>query len=1216
MANEQKVNKVKGNKINFYKFVGKIADKKGVFTSIGDSKVAKAVNNLGSAVNGIARVLDEFVELSAKNFLASSKQGAKYGKLQKGDEKKKGGVKNNNLLTGFGKIAAAGFGGILGLFGSLFSAFVILPIFDWIRKNPDKVKSIVEGVAAVGKFLYEMISGAVYVTLELIAGFTKLPFWKEILKFGMFFAALGVSFLAFKKLFGGKAATVVVKTIFKLFKGFFAELVKFSVRLAKRVAKGARGALKKGGLGRGRRMLVGAAAMVGTGIALDAGIDALTGKQLEEAERELTAAEKTEEEDTKKSAADFEKSLVSAIASTEQKAKSPAAAAATPSPVGGVQPAVESKQTTVGGVQPAPETPTRGVGGILPGSAPVPMNLPPPSGGPPAPMSKGGRVRSPILRALGGAVSHGGVQPAGASRPIQTPSFSGAAPGGLTKPIPKFKPLGDLSKLLGTGIGGSNNTPLADGGDADAKKQQRLLPKLIQMPLKAVGVATLGILNNLIQSIGRIPGAGIFANVLKSMIDPVASAFGLKSNVGQMAKSATSGSSSKENEQRQKKEKEKQAKNRVKVLSREQQNNIATTGSGGGSGKKDRGFFGNMMGLIGMSKGGWIQGPQTGYPVSLDGGNSVSFIGHGTEYVATKSQGGKSSSAYVVPYDTPATRGNKNLTDRRIGEAMSAGYKFSSGGTPPQSVGGVQPAQPALTPMQQWAGHFPDLAAKVKPGQSGYDEIRAVLDKKPSGFELAAKGVDLVKDAGNVVKGLDPAQAIAATTGVLGASNPTVRQAFTGPSLMPKGSNVGGGDDRPSNMKFLDKNPFATAVRGEGKKFAAGGPAPVAAPAGAPAGAPAAGIHPYLTKMDDKNMKKSVSGPGLCVTGSLDTMQKSGVPNPAATGSDRGNNPRGAIVQLIKSFGWRSIGGSSKQLNSPYGQVSTGMYSKGEYSKAIDAGLIPSGALIFQTKHPDWNGTSFNSRGYDMAIARKKGNALWNGDPSGEYGRWVYGGGTQHVIALSPGGKSGDGTAPPAGGGGGGGGAEGGGAPGSSPADPNNPNGGAAAPPPDAASLMQAVIAAIGPARDAIAGLSIGGIVRIPKFAAGGKVPGGDTQVAGASPPAAGASALAALKPALDDAIASLSGAPTSLKSASEAAIAAKNSKAQTTQQSAAATTVATAKAVTKSNEVMPAHLNTSGGGGAGGVTVPVGGDKKIDDVHKFRPGFGHFSGATFGDFV
>jgi len=173
-------------------------------------------------------------------------------------------------------------------------------------------------------------------------------------------------------------------------------------------------------------------------------------------------------------------------------------------------------------------------------------------------------------------------------------------------------------------------------------------------------------------------------------------------------------------------------------------------------------------------------------------------------------------------------------------------------------------------------------------------------------------------------------------------------------------------------------------------------------------GSPAS--HAYLDKLSDKNIKKAYAAAGLCVTGSLDTMQQSGVPNPAATGNDVGNNPRGAAVQLIKSFGWQSIGGSRTTLKSPYGTVSTGVYSKSEYAKAVDEGKVPSGALIFQTRHSDWNGTSPSSRGFDMAIAQRKGRSLWNGQALGQ---WVYGN-TNKVIALTPGGKASDGTAPEA----------------------------------------------------------------------------------------------------------------------------------------------------------------------------------------------------------
>jgi len=68
--------------------------------------------------------------------------------------------------------------------------------------------------------------------------------------------------------------------------------------------------------------------------------------------------------------------------------------------------------------------------------------------------------------------------------------------------------------------------------------------------------------------------------------------------------------------------------------------------------------------------GGWINGPQSGYPVSLDGGRSTSFIGHGQEYVARKANGG----AFVIPFNTPGTKTQPHLTDKRLGEAKSQGF--------------------------------------------------------------------------------------------------------------------------------------------------------------------------------------------------------------------------------------------------------------------------------------------------------------------------------------------------------------------------------------------------------------------------------------------------------------------------------------------------------------------------------------------------------------
>ena len=79
------------------------------------------------------------------------------------------------------------------------------------------------------------------------------------------------------------------------------------------------------------------------------------------------------------------------------------------------------------------------------------------------------------------------------------------------------------------------------------------------------------------------------------------------------------------------------------------------------------------------ANGGWISGPMSGYPVSLDGGNSIAFEGHGTEWVGfKKAAGGRDNDAFVVPFNTPATRSNGGLVNRRLSEAKSGGYSLPS----------------------------------------------------------------------------------------------------------------------------------------------------------------------------------------------------------------------------------------------------------------------------------------------------------------------------------------------------------------------------------------------------------------------------------------------------------------------------------------------------------------------------------------------------------
>lgn len=141
--------------------------------------------------------------------------------------------------------------------------------------------------------------------------------------------------------------------------------------------------------------------------------------------------------------------------------------------------------------------------------------------------------------------------------------------------------------------------------------------------------------------------------------------------------------------------------------------------------------------------------------------------------------------------------------------------------------------------------------------------------------------------------------------------------------------------------------------------------------------------------------------PGLCVTAVLKSMAASGLPNPAATGGDAGNNPRGLASQLVRSHGWKPLPGLGRPrtINSPYGSFTANQMTASEYVAAARAGRIPSGAVVFQTRR-DWNGTSPRSSGFDAAIARNGGMNLWNGSMAGPT---IYGSATTQVFVLVPG---------------------------------------------------------------------------------------------------------------------------------------------------------------------------------------------------------------------
>ena len=104
------------------------------------------------------------------------------------------------------------------------------------------------------------------------------------------------------------------------------------------------------------------------------------------------------------------------------------------------------------------------------------------------------------------------------------------------------------------------------------------------------------------------------------------------------------------------------------------------TGWGLFGGKKNR-MLGGDVNPMGS---GLISGPNSGFPVSMHPALPPSFIGHGTEYVATKGDG----SGFVIPLDNFATRRDPSLVARSIKKARGLGFNLSELGLKKFSTGG------------------------------------------------------------------------------------------------------------------------------------------------------------------------------------------------------------------------------------------------------------------------------------------------------------------------------------------------------------------------------------------------------------------------------------------------------------------------------------------------------------------------------------------------
>jgi hypothetical protein len=126
------------------------------------------------------------------------------------------------------------------------------------------------------------------------------------------------------------------------------------------------------------------------------------------------------------------------------------------------------------------------------------------------------------------------------------------------------------------------------------------------------------------------------------------------------------------------------------------------------------------LGIFGLGAAGGYMGAK------LAGGGGDGKVGPkivGPKIVGPKIVGPKSSS--------PSDGGGGSNSS---GAAGGGGSSTPSSGSPKPAPAKPAAAKPTGTPMQQWAKANPTLAAKVKPGQSGYSEISALRDK-PSSYE-------------------------------------------------------------------------------------------------------------------------------------------------------------------------------------------------------------------------------------------------------------------------------------------------------------------------------------------------------------------------------------------------------------------------------------------------------------------------------------------------
>ncbi len=295
--------------------------------------------------------------------------------------------------------------------------------------------------------------------------------------------------------------------------------------------------------------------------------------------------------------------------------------------------------------------------------------------------------------------------------------------------------------------------------------------------------------------------------------------------------------------------------------------------------------------------------------------------------------------------------GRVTADQRRRAEAVARGLSLrntaSSSGEPamsaPAPTNDPAPVEPTLSP-----------SLVLRSGSAGDDvrQLQRALNQAGASPRLDEDGVfgarteaavsTYQRQRGLMVDGIAGAETIGALTKNSSAGTPGVADSTTLDAL---GKARSGEGDVPV---FAGTAPSTTSVR-----------------------------HPWMDKLATSHLNDGRTG--FCVETTLGNMDRLGIPSfQGGTTGDR-NNPRGAMVQMINGGHWKSLpleGSKPRTIKSPYGTVRAHVLNADAYERMAMAGKIPSGAILFQTRHGwDYGGGSL---GNDMGIVRDGGRVTHN----------------------------------------------------------------------------------------------------------------------------------------------------------------------------------------------------------------------------------------------